>query len=75
VLRSIDAHGNFYLTAKGAGQVWRMATDGSICLLASGLQNPSAAVLGAGSLASNLYVAGFGGEIVELPGAAAVPAA
>jgi sugar lactone lactonase YvrE len=72
---TIDAHGNLYLAANGAGQVWRIATDGSICVLASGLQNPSAAVLGPGPLASNLYVVGFGGEIVELPGAAAVPSA
>jgi gluconolactonase len=72
---TIDAHGNLYLAANGAGQVWRIAANGSICVLASGLQNPSSAVLGPGSLASNLYVVGFGGEIVELPGAGAVPAA
>ena len=70
-----DAKGNLYLAANGAGQVWRIAADGSICVLASGLQNPSAVVLGPGSLASNLYAVGFGGEIVELPGASAVPAA
>jgi sugar lactone lactonase YvrE len=70
---SRDVHGNLYLAANGAGQVWRIATDGSICVLASGLQFPSSAVLGPGSLASNLYVVGFGGEIVELPGAATVP--
>ena len=35
----------------------------------------SGRVLGPGSLASNLYVVGFGGEIVELPGATALPAA
>jgi sugar lactone lactonase YvrE len=72
---TMDVHGNLYLTVNGAGQVWRIAPDRSICVLASGLQNPSAAVLGPGSLASNLYVVGFGGEIVELPGAAAVPSA
>jgi sugar lactone lactonase YvrE len=72
---TIDAHGNLYLAANGAGQVWRVTAKGSICVLASGLQNPSSAVLGPGSLASNLYVVGFGGEIVELPGAATVPAA
>ena len=71
---TIDASGNLYVAANGAGQVWRIATDRSICVLASGLQFPSAAVLGPGPLASNLYVVGFGGEIVELPGAAAVPA-
>jgi sugar lactone lactonase YvrE len=70
---TIDAKGNLYLAANGAGQVWLVATDGRICVLASGLQFPSAVVLGPGSLASNLYVVGFGGEIVELPGAAAVP--
>lgn len=69
-----DARGNLYLTANGAGQVWRIATNGAICVLTSGLQNPSSAVLGPGPLASNLYVVGFGGEIVELPGAAVVPA-
>jgi sugar lactone lactonase YvrE len=72
---TIDASGNLYVAANGAGQVWRIATNGSICVLASGLQFPSSAVLGPGRLASNLYVVGFGGEIVELPGAAAVPAA
>jgi sugar lactone lactonase YvrE len=70
---TIDASGNLYVAANGAGQVWRIATDGNICVLASGLQFPSSAVLGPGSLASNLYVVGFGGEIVELPGAATVP--
>jgi sugar lactone lactonase YvrE len=70
---TIDAKGNLYLAANGAGQVWLVATDGRICVLASGLRFPSSAVLGPGRLASNLYVVGFGGEIVELPGAAAVP--
>src|SRR5438552_375814 len=51
-----DAKGNLYLAANRAGQVWRIATDGSICVLASGLPNPSAAVMGPGSVAANLYV-------------------
>src|SRR5260370_26443625 len=69
------ARRRLHLAANGAGQVWRVATDASTCVLASGPQNPSAAVLGPRSPASNLYVVGFGGEIVELPGTAALPAA
>ncbi len=72
---TMDKRGNLYVAANGAGQVWRIAANGSICVLASGLQFPSSVVLGPGSLASNLYVVGFGGEIVELPGAALLPRA
>jgi sugar lactone lactonase YvrE len=71
---TIDTAGNLYIAANGAGQIWRVNPGGQICVIASGLAFPSSVVLGPGTASSNLYVVGFGGEIVELPGGVASPA-
>jgi gluconolactonase len=65
---TIDRRGNLYVAANGAGQVWKVDTSGTICVLASGLLFPSAVNFGVGSNAANLYVVGFDGSISELAG-------
>ena len=62
-----DARGNLYIAANGGGQVWKVSTNGNVCVLASGLLTPSAVNFGAGADARNLYVVGFDGHISELP--------
>ena len=74
-----DAAGNLYIAANGSGEVLRLdPLSGSSCVVASGLQNPSAIEFGAGPgwPADHLFVSGFDGTIRELtpPGAAAGPA-
>ena len=67
-----DRDGNLYVAANGAGQVWRVDTRGRICVLARGLQNPSAVAFGRGERrfsGGNLYAVTFTGDVVELPGA------
>ena len=66
---TIDATGVLYITANGMGRVWRVdPVTGESCIIASGLQNPSAVKFGRGpGWASNhLFVSGFDGKIVEL---------
>ena len=66
---TIDAAGVLYLTANGMGRVWRLdPATGASCILASGLQNPSAVKFGAGPgwAADRLYVVGFDGALREL---------
>jgi hypothetical protein len=65
-----DAEGNLYVAANVAGQIWRVDTRGRICVLARGLQAPSAVAFGRGTLrfaGGNLYAVTFSGDVVELP--------
>ena len=62
-----DARGNLYVAANGAGQVWKVAPNGTTCVLARGLLTPSDVNFGVGTNARNLYVVGFDGHITELP--------
>ncbi len=65
-----DQDNNLYVTANLAGEVWKVDPSGRICLLADGLSNPSAVAFGRGDRrfsSGNLYVVGFGGDVVELP--------
>jgi hypothetical protein len=67
-----DRPGNLYVAANGAGEIWRIDTKGRICVLAHGLQNPSAVAFGRGMRrfqGGNLYAVTFSGDVVELPGA------
>lgn len=67
-----DANGNLYVAANAAGQVWRIGRDGTACVLADGLDQPSAVAIGRGTRRfrrGNLFVVGFGGEVVALRGA------
>ena len=66
---TIDADGVLYITANGMGRVFRLdPLSGASCIIADGLQNPSAVKFGRGSgwAADRLYVSGFDGRIVEL---------
>lgn len=66
---TIDGDGVLYLTANGMGRVFRLdPVSGASCIIADGLQNPSAVKFGRGSgwAADRLYVSGFDGRIVEL---------
>lgn len=66
---TIDAQGVLYITANGTGRVWRLDPGtGAACIIASGLQNPSAVKFGSGPgwSADHLYVSGFDGRVVEL---------
>ncbi|MGH2757162.1 MAG: SMP-30/gluconolactonase/LRE family protein, partial [Actinomycetota bacterium] len=61
--------GNLYITANGMGRVWQLDPDtGDRCLVASGLQNPTAAKFGRGPgwPSHNLYVTGWDGKLREL---------
>jgi hypothetical protein len=62
---TIDAAGRLYVAANLAGEVWRVDRDRSICALARGLGQPSAVAL----RGDDAIVVGFGGQVVELPGA------
>lgn len=66
-----DDRGRLYVAANGAGQIWRVQINRTICALARGLKCPSAVALGQGSRgfkAGNLYAVTFHGDIVELEG-------
>ncbi len=70
---TIDPAGRLYVAANGAGQIWRVDTDGTIRALARGLRFPSAVALGRGPRGfseGNVYAVTFSGEIVAVPGAA-----
>jgi DNA-binding beta-propeller fold protein YncE len=67
---TVDPAGRLYVAANGAGQIWRVDTDGTICALARGLRFPSAVALGHGPdgfSQGNLYAVTFSGDIVALP--------
>jgi sugar lactone lactonase YvrE len=63
---TMDRSGNLYVAANGAGQIWKVDTSGTICVLATGLVTPSAVNFGRGTSSRNLYVVGFDGHISEL---------
>jgi gluconolactonase len=69
-----DEHGNLYVAANGGGQVWKVDSHTHICVLASGLQFPSAVAFGTGPYVRNLYVVTFAGQIVELSAVRPKPA-
>jgi sugar lactone lactonase YvrE len=61
--------GNLYITANGMGRVWQLdPLTGERCLIASGLQNPTAAKFGQGPgwPSDHLYVTGWDGRLREL---------
>jgi sugar lactone lactonase YvrE len=64
---TVDRQGNLYVAANGAGQVWKLDTHGTICVLASGFHFDSAVNFGVGRTARNLYVVAFDGTISVLP--------
>ena len=69
---AIGPGGRLYVAANGAGQIWQVDTDGTLCALARGLRFPSAVALGRGAdgfSAGNLYAVTFSGDIVALPNA------
>jgi gluconolactonase len=67
-----DGADRLFMTVNGAGEVWRIDTDRSICALARGLPFASSATFGGGGSgfpSRNLYVVGFDGNLVELANA------
>lgn len=68
----IDEQDRLAVAANGAGQVWRVGTDGRICVLARGLLFPSAVAYGRGDTgfsAGRLFVVTFSGVVAEVPAA------
>lgn len=66
---TIDRDGVLYITANGMGRVFRLdPATGASCIIADGLQNPSAVKFGSGPgwPSDQLYVSGFDGRVVEL---------
>ncbi len=66
---TIGNDGVLYLTANGMGRVWSLDPDtGERCIIASGLQNPTAVKFGRGPgwPADHLFVTGFDGRLREL---------
>jgi sugar lactone lactonase YvrE len=70
---AIDDAGRLYVAANGAGHVWRVEPDGALCAVARGLGSPSAVAVGRADSpfpAAHLYAVTFGGDVIEIPGAA-----
>ena len=72
-----DAADNLFVTANGAGQVWKVDQRPRICVLVRNLpgfpDGPSAAAVGTGDgpfPARNVYVVSFNGDLLELAGVA-----
>jgi hypothetical protein len=66
---TIDGSGVLYIAANGSGEIIRLdPRDGSTCVIASGLGNPSAVKFGAGNgwPATHLFAVGFDGTVREL---------
>jgi sugar lactone lactonase YvrE len=64
-----DSAGRLYIAANFAGEIIRLNPDtGASCVIASGLQNPSAVKFGRGPgwHSDRLYVTGFDGTVREL---------
>ena len=73
---TIDQDGRLFAATNGiSGQVWRIATDRSICALARNVSLASAVAFGGGGAfpVTSLYAVGFAGELVEIPGVRAAP--
>jgi sugar lactone lactonase YvrE len=69
---AIDDADRLFVAANGAGQIWRVDPDGTICALARGLRCPSMVALGRGRTgfqAGNLYAVTFHGDVIEFEGA------
>ena len=67
-----DNKGSLYAAAWGAGQIWKIDSNRQICVLASGIDRPSAVNFGRSKKrfrSARLYAVGFGGEIVQIKGA------
>jgi len=67
-----DDKGNLYVAVWGKGQVWKINSKQQICVLASGMTQTSSLYLGRGKKgfkAGNLFVVGFDGKIIKVPGA------
>lgn len=76
---SRDGNNNLYVAALSAGEVWKITPDKRACVIASGITGPSSTAISfarKGYRAGNLYVVGFGGQVVQVTGAtrAGVPA-
>lgn len=68
-----SADGTLYVNAFLAGQVWRIGADRAPCILARGLAGAAGITVGAdgaGFSATSVYVATWGGRVVELVDAA-----
>ena len=77
---AIDAADRIFAAANGTGEIWRADTDGRFCAVLRGLaafpDGPSAVAIGSARTdfpARNLYAVAFNGDLIELPGAAALP--
>jgi sugar lactone lactonase YvrE len=71
-----DGADRLYVAANGAGEVWRVDRDRSICALARGLQFVSSVSFGGGNpgfASRNLYAVTFTGLLVELVNATDQP--
>lgn len=71
-----DERDRLYVAVNGAGEVWRIDTGRSACVVARGIMNASALNWGGGAPgfpARNLYVVGFSGVLVELENATDAP--
>lgn len=73
-----DATARLFVVANGAGEVWRVGTDGQACALVRDLQSPSNVFFGGGRpgfARRSLFVVTFGGQVVELANATNRPPA
>lgn len=69
---AIDGDDRLLVTVNLFGELWRVGTDRSICSLASGIPNASDVAMGAGGspfAADSAFAVGFGGKLIEVPGA------
>ncbi len=71
---AIDEKGRLFVTANGAGEVWRVDTNRKICAVLKGLPmlGPSAVAFGGGTdgqgfPSQNLYVVSFQSQLLEVP--------
>jgi hypothetical protein len=71
-----DERNRLFVAVNATGEVWRVDTDRSACVVARGIGNASAVNWGGGGPgfpARNLYVVGFSGVLVELANATDAP--
>jgi hypothetical protein len=72
-----DARNRIFVAANGGGEIWRIAPDGTPCVILDNLapfpDGPSAVALGRRSTrfpATHLYAVTFDGNLIELPNVA-----
>ena len=72
-----DKRNNIFVAANGSGEIWRIAPDGTPCVILDNLapfpDGPSAVAVGQGTSrfpASSVYAVTFGGDLIELPNVA-----